>query len=171
MSPLWQLLWNLRIMNWDAWFWMCHAQSVMRYTSWALLMPRRERDSSTTSSTTQSMLVGVILLAGSTGGSTMKHCQQLGGLSKEHMVGVCILMSDSPSSWNHNVNVAIHVYVYYSTDAYSLSSQLLITQSINLWDVCLIVTICDMNLVPLGELGSQCCGHVQVLTCDYHSVV
>ena len=28
-----------------------------------------------------------------------------------------------------------------------------------------------MNLVPLGEVGSQCCGHVQVLACDYCHVV
>ena len=78
---------------------MCHTQSVMRYTSRALLLPRRERDSSATSSTTPSMLVGDIWLASSTGGSTMKHCQQLvGGLSKENLVGVCIRMSDSPSS-------------------------------------------------------------------------
>ena len=28
-----------------------------------------------------------------------------------------------------------------------------------------------MNLVPLGEVGSQCCGHVQVFACDYcHAV-
>ena len=77
---------------------MCHYQTVMRYTSRALLLPRRERDSSATSSTTPSMLVGDIWLASSTGESTMKHCQQLGSLSKEHLVGVCILMSDSPSS-------------------------------------------------------------------------
>ena len=28
-----------------------------------------------------------------------------------------------------------------------------------------------MNLVPLGEVGSQCCGHVQVVACDYGHVV
>ena len=28
-----------------------------------------------------------------------------------------------------------------------------------------------MNLVPLGEVGSQCCGHVQALACDYCHVV
>ena len=28
-----------------------------------------------------------------------------------------------------------------------------------------------MNLVPLGEVGSQWCGHVQVLACDYCHVV
>ena len=28
-----------------------------------------------------------------------------------------------------------------------------------------------MNLVPLGEVRSQCCGHVQVLAWDYDHVV
>ena len=28
-----------------------------------------------------------------------------------------------------------------------------------------------MNLVPVGEVGSQCCGHIQVLACDYYHVV
>ena len=33
------------------------------------------------------------------------------------------------------------------------------------------VNMALLNLVPLGEVGSQYCGHMQVLACDYCHVV
>ena len=69
----------------------------------------------------------------STSMDVLKQWLQLGGLSRKHLVSVCILsdvISNSPSS---SVNCGL--------------------------------------VVPLGEVGSQCCGHVQVLACDYGHVV
>ena len=48
----------------------------------------------------------------------------------------------------------------------------LISLSIDLCGVCLTrQQLWHMNLVALSEVGSQCCGHVQVLVCDYCHVV
>ena len=57
------------------------------------------------------MLLGVICLEDSTTKNVLKQCLQLGGLSREHLVSVCILsdvMSNSPSS---NVNCGLVVQI------------------------------------------------------------
>ena len=67
----------------------------------SLLLLSTGRDSLTTSSSILSMLVGMIWLASSTIMSSMKQWQQLGVLSREHLISVCIfsdVMSNSPGS-------------------------------------------------------------------------
>ena len=78
---------------------------MRRFIGRALLLLRREKDSSATISTTPSMPAGIAWLASSTIANTMMLCQLLGGSSKQNLVSLCVIMLTNDDTVDCGMNL------------------------------------------------------------------